>query len=190
MILACANILNGSITQSRQLSLLASAKKVSSNHIVWKGYSGYFLWHVGKDLYEETAKSMEGVLLDEYYGKAKVEGCSFEVMWQDGDSSPENSVTKYHPDGKVYKCGGMLRGPMPTVWKKQRKKRSFILTLRQSIRINSWLQSVSCTRHRAGSGYMSYSFIRFCSMQQCQNPTEFSTQLRNLSNYHVRDIRE
>ena len=58
---------------------------------------------------------MEGVLLDEYYGKAKVEGCSVEVMCQDGDSSPENSVAKYHPDGKVYKCGGILRGPMPTV---------------------------------------------------------------------------
>ena len=107
MILACANIMNVSITQSRQLSLLASAKKVSSNHIVWKGYSGYFLWHVGKDLYEETAKSMEGVLLDEYYVKAKVEGCSFEVMWQDGDSSPESSVAKYHPD-RVFIWGRRL----------------------------------------------------------------------------------
>ena len=125
MILACANIMNVSITQSRQLSLLASAKKVSSNHIVWKGYSGYFLWHVGKDLYEETAKSMEGVLLDEYYGKAKVEGCSFEVMWQDGDSSSENSVTKYHPDGKVYKCGGHVERAHANSLKEAAKKKEF-----------------------------------------------------------------
>ena len=41
---------------------------------------------VHEDLYEETAKSMEGVLPDECYGQGKVYGCPVEVVWQDRDS--------------------------------------------------------------------------------------------------------
>ena len=53
-----------------------------------------------------------------------------------------------------------------------------------------------CTRHRAGRGCMSDSFIKdarinhFCCLQQCQNPTEYATRLRSLSKYHVKDILE
>ena len=63
---------------------------------------------------------------------------------------------------------------------------------------NKFLQVMSAkcqhTRHRAGCGCMSDSFIKgarinhFRCLQQCQNPTEYFTGLRNLSNDHVRDI--
>ena len=60
---------------------------------------------VEEDLYEGTAKSMEGRLAEECYRKAKDEGCGVEVVWQDGDSSSSLSVEKNFGKGKVFKCG-------------------------------------------------------------------------------------
>jgi len=53
------------------------------------------------DLYEGTAKSMEGMLADEWYKQAKDEGCDIVVVWQDGDSSSQKSVEKHHGKGSV-----------------------------------------------------------------------------------------
>ena len=61
---------------------------------------------VEDELYEGTAKSMEGILAEECYKQAKDEGCKVEVVWQDGDSSAAKAVMLHHPDGKIYKCGG------------------------------------------------------------------------------------
>ena len=72
--------------------------------------------------------------MDEYYGKAKVEGCSVEVVWQDRDSSSAKSVTKHHPDEKVYKCGEHVGRAHANSLKEAAKKRSFLLTLRESFR--------------------------------------------------------
>lgn len=70
----------------------------NSSFVVKNYLTGGLLWYghkcmrgndnvVEEDLYQGTAKSMEGVLSDECYKQAKVEGCSVEVVWQDGDSS-------------------------------------------------------------------------------------------------------
>ena len=80
---------------------------------------------VDEDLYEGTAKSMEGVLWDECYGQAKVEGCSVEVMWQDRDSSSAKSVAKHHPDGKVYKCAVHVGRAHANSLKEPAKKKEF-----------------------------------------------------------------
>ena len=61
---------------------------------------------VDDDLYEGTAKSMEGFLAEECYKEAKDEGCKVEVVWQDGDSSAAKSVRQQFPEAKVFKCGG------------------------------------------------------------------------------------
>jgi hypothetical protein len=58
------------------------------------------------ELYEGTAKSMEGVLADECYQQAKEEECNVNTVWQDGDSSSSNAVKLHHPNANVYKCGG------------------------------------------------------------------------------------
>ena len=59
-----------------------------------------------EELYEGTAKSIEGALAEECHKEAKEEGCKVEVVWQDGDSSSAKSVAKYHGEGKVFKSGG------------------------------------------------------------------------------------
>ena len=61
---------------------------------------------VEDELFEGTAKFMEGIPAEECYKEARDEGCKVEVVWQDGDSSSAKSVQKYHPDGKIFKCGG------------------------------------------------------------------------------------
>lgn len=63
---------------------------------------------VNEELFEGTAKSMKGILADECYKQAVGEGCKVEVVWQDGDSSAAKAMRQYHPDGKVFKCGGYI----------------------------------------------------------------------------------
>ena len=80
---------------------------------------------VEEDLYEGTAKSMEGVLSNECYAQAKDEGCCVEVVWQDGDSSSAKSVALHHPNGKVYKCGGHVGRAHTNCLKEAAKKKEF-----------------------------------------------------------------
>lgn len=61
---------------------------------------------VNKELFEGTAKSVEGILAEECYKQAADEGSKVEVVWQDGDSSAAKAIRQCHPDGKVFKCGG------------------------------------------------------------------------------------
>ena len=66
-----------------------------------------------EELYEGTAKSMEGTLADECYGQAKNEGCKVKVVWQD------------HPTGKVHKCGGHVGRVHTNNLKEAAKKKEF-----------------------------------------------------------------
>ena len=61
---------------------------------------------VDDDLYEGTAKLMEGFLVEECYKEAKDEGFKVKVVWQDVDSSAAKSVRQQFPEAKVFKCGG------------------------------------------------------------------------------------
>ena len=60
------------------------------------------------DLFMATAKSMEGILADECYHRAKDEGCNVVVVWQDGNSSSQKSVEKVFgaEPRRLFKCGG------------------------------------------------------------------------------------
>ena len=60
---------------------------------------------VEEEVYGGMAKSMEGRVAEECYGKATEEGCGVEVVWQNGDSSSSLSVEKHYGKGKVFKCG-------------------------------------------------------------------------------------
>ena len=61
---------------------------------------------ISEELYADTAKSMEGVLVKECYKEAKGEGCNVDTVWQDEDSSSAKSVTEHHSYSIVYRCGG------------------------------------------------------------------------------------
>lgn len=63
---------------------------------------------VEDELFEGTAKSMEGILAEECYKQAKEEDCKVEVVWQDGNSSAAKAVAALHPEGKIFKCGGYV----------------------------------------------------------------------------------
>jgi len=82
-------------------------KNYLTGGLVWYGHkcmqsSGYV---IEEDLYEKTAKSMEGVLADKCYTQAKEEGCVMNTVWQDGDSSSAKSVTLHHLATRVFECG-------------------------------------------------------------------------------------
>lgn len=53
---------------------------------------------VDEELFEGTAKSMEGFFAGECYKEAREEGCKGEVVWQDGDSSASKSVLVQYPE--------------------------------------------------------------------------------------------
>ena len=80
---------------------------------------------VEDELFEGTAKSMEGVLASECYEQAKSEGCKVEVVWQDGDSSAAKSISQHHPTGKVYKCGGHVGRAHTNNLKEAAKRKEF-----------------------------------------------------------------
>ena len=67
------------------------------------------------DLYEGTAKSMEGMLADECYKQAKDEGCDIVVVWQDGDSSSQNQWRNTMEKGKCSNVVVMLDVHIQTI---------------------------------------------------------------------------
>ena len=78
-------------------------KNYMTGGLLWYGHKCMHRNDVVVDeLYEETAKLMEGFLA-ECYKEAKEEGCRVEVVWQDG-------LKKQFPEAKVYKCGGPVGG--------------------------------------------------------------------------------
>ena len=61
------------------------------------------------ELYQGTAKSIEGYLAGVLFEKAKEEGCTIEINWQDQDSSSEKSfraVYTSETSSRVMKYGG------------------------------------------------------------------------------------
>ena len=62
-------------------------------------------------LYQGTAKSREGYIAGVLFEKAKEEGCTIEINWQDQDSSSEKSFHAVYTSetiSRVMKCGGHL----------------------------------------------------------------------------------
>ena len=118
---------------------------------------------VEADLYEGTAKSMEGVLSNECYEQAKDEGYWVEVVWQDGDSSSAKSVYLHHPNGKVYKCGGHVGRAHTNCLKGAAKRKEFSVDIKNKYK-DAFPQVLTakchCKRHKAGSGCLSDSFIK------------------------------
>lgn len=154
---------------------------------------------IEEDLYEGTAKPMEGVLADECYKQAKEEGCVVNTVWQDGDSSSAKSVTLHHPTTKVFKCGGHVGRAFANSLKEASKKKEFSVDIKQKYMEKFPLVETvkcKCNRHKLSCGCLSDAFIKgarinhFCLLQQCKEPEEYAKRLRNLSQYHCRDIHQ
>ena len=176
---------------------------------VIKNYlSGALLWFghkcmrgkdgiVEDDLYEGTAKSMEGMLADECYKQAKDEGCDIAVVWQDGDSSSQKSVEKHHGKGKVFKCGGHVGRAHTNNLKEAAKLKQFSETVKQRHREqfpDVDTAKCQCKRHSQTCGCLSEQFIKgarinhFCCLQQCNSPAEYARRMRALGEFHSKDI--
>ena len=154
---------------------------------------------VEEELYEGTAKSMEGVLADECYEQAKNEGCKVEVVWQDGDSSAAKSISLHHPTGKVYKCGGHVGRAHTNNLREAAKRKEFSEDMKSKYKAKFpeiETAKCKCKRHRAGCGCISDSFIKgarinhFCCLQQYTNPDDYAQHVRVFSKYHERDIHD
>ena len=98
-----------------------------NGYFVIKNYmTGGLLWYghkymrgkddvVDEDLYEGTAKSMEGVLSDECYGQAKVEGALLRLCGRTEIPVQQSLLLSTILMERCTNVGGMLEGPMPTV---------------------------------------------------------------------------
>lgn len=83
-------------------------------HACMKGFDSI----ITDDLYQGTAKSAEGYLAGILFEKAKEEGCTIEVNWQDQDSSSEKSVCIVYTSetsSRVMKCGRNVGRSMETL---------------------------------------------------------------------------
>ena len=150
------------------------------------------------ELFQGTAKSMEGILADECYQQAKDEGCKVAVVWQDGDSSSQKSVEKVYgkEPRKVFKCGGHVGRAHANNLKELAKQKVFSAT--QITRLKEKFPMVestkcNCKRHSKSCGCLSDAFIKnarinhFCCLQQCKNPEEYAQRMRALGDYHSKD---
>ena len=182
----------------------------NGSFIIKNYFTGGLLWYGhkcmrGKDdvvedvLFEGTAKSMEGILVEECYKQAKEEKCKVEVVWQDGDSSVAKAVAAHHPEGKIYKCGGHVGRAHYNQLKEASKKKQFSTDIKNKYKEKfPQVQSVVCKgeRHKSGCGCLGDSFLtnarinHFCCLQQCDNPQEYARRMRALGQYHCRDIHE
>lgn len=138
----------------------------NGSFIIKNYLTGGLLWYGhkcmrGKDgvledeLFEGTAKSMEGILAEECYKEARDEGCKVEVVWQDGDSSAALAVSKFHKEGKVYKCGGHVGRAHYNKLKEVSKKKVFSADIKTKYKEKfPHVESVACKceKHKAGYG--------------------------------------
>lgn len=154
---------------------------------------------VEDELFEGTAKSMEGILAEKCYKEARDEGCKVEVVWQDGDSSSAKPVKKYHPDGKIFKCGGHVGRAHFNQLKELAKKKEFSADIKWKNKDNFpnvMTTKCKCERHKAGCRCLGDNFLtsarinHFCCLQQCDDPQEYARRMRALGEYHCRDIHE
>lgn len=75
--------------------------------------------------WKKAVVTSDGMLVDNCHKQAKVEGCIVDTVWQDGDSSPAESVTAPHPTAKVYKCGDHVGRAFTNSLKEVAKKKEF-----------------------------------------------------------------
>jgi len=150
------------------------------------------------ELFQGTAKSMEGILADECYQQAKNEGCEIAVVWQDGDSSSQKSVEKVYgkEPRRVFKCGGHVGRAHANNLKELAKQKVF--SAAQIARLKDKFPEAEsakceCKRHSKSCGCLSDTFIQnarinhFCCLQQCKNPEDYAKRMRDLGGHHSKD---
>ena len=138
---------------------------------------------IDEELYAGTAKSMEGVLAGECYKQAKEEGCHVNTVWQDGDSSSAKSVTEYHSNSKVYKCGGHVGRAHTNNLKEAAKKKEFSNDIAQKFKDkfpNIKTLKCKCGRHKSACGCLSETFIKGAhtnNLKEAAKKKEFSNDI-------------
>lgn len=145
------------------------------------------------ELFEGTAKSMEGILAEECHKQAKEEKYKMEVVWQDGDSSAAKAVAAHHPEGKIYKCGGHVGQAHYNQLKEASKKKKLSIDIKNKYKEKfPQVQSVvcKCERNKSGCGCLGGSFLTNACINHCDNPQEYARRMRALGEYHCRDIHE
>jgi hypothetical protein len=180
----------------------------NGSFIIKNYFTGGILWYghkcvrgkdnvIDEELFAGTSKSMEGYLAEECYKEAKDEGCDVEVVWQDGDSSAANAISKWHPKGEIYKCGGHVGRAHYNKLKEVAKQKEFSATLKK--KYQGQFPSVltakcKCDRHKSGFGSLGDSFLtnarinHFCCLQECDKSEEYARRMIALGTYHSKDV--
>ena len=169
----------------------------NGSFIIKNYFTGGLLWYghkcmhgrdyiIDDELFAGTSKSMEGCLAEECYKEAKGEECNVEVVWQDGDSSAASAISIWHPEGKIYKCGGHVGTAHYNKLKELAKQKEFSATLKKKHKGQFpavLTAKCKCERHKAGCGCLGESFLtsarinHFCCLQQCNERKEYARRM-------------
>ncbi len=155
------------------------------------------------ELYQGTAKSAEGYLAGILFEKAKDEGCTIQVNWQDQDSSSGKSFRAVYgteTSARVMKCGGHVGRSHANALKEMKSKKDFDTGYVSKHKGEfPAVQEVVCKckgkRHSKKCGCFNDAFIEsarrnlFCAITQCGNSASaFAQRIRDLGRYHTRGI--
>ena len=152
---------------------------------------------IQEELYQGTSKSAEGYGARLTLKKAKEEGLSIEVHWQDADSSSSNVVAEHFSDAKVMICGGHAGRAHKKQLENLSKMKSFSNDFKSAHskmfpQVNDVVCHCSSSRHSVGCGCLSDAFIERARnnfsfiLSDSQSSEEFATRLRSLPR-HARD---
>lgn len=137
------------------------------------------------------------------FNKAKEEGMSIELNWQDQDSSSGLSFRSVFPDGdlnRIMLCGGHVGRSHGNNMKEYKAKKMVDKGfLDKHKKDYPSLQSVECVcagkKHSKNCGCINDNFIvsakrnHFSALKQSGNdPSEYARRMRILGKYHCRDI--
>ncbi|KXJ07142.1 hypothetical protein AC249_AIPGENE6000 [Exaiptasia diaphana] len=155
------------------------------------------------ELWQGTAKAAEGHMAHVLFNKAKEEGMSIALNWQDQDSSSGQSFRSVFPDGdlnRIMLCGGHVGRSHGNNIKEYKGKKvldqGFIDKHKNE---NPDVLSVKCVcagkKHSKNCGCINDNFIlgakrnHFSALKQSgNNPSEYSRRMKILGRYHCRDI--
>ena len=148
-------------------------------------------------------QSQEGYLAGILFEKAKEEGYTIEINWQDQDSSSEKSFRAAYTSetsSRVMKCGGHVGRAHAKALKDLKPKKEFDTgyIAKHKEEFPDVDKVVCCCkgkRHSAKCGGLTDSFIEsawrnlFCAITQCgNNAAAFEQRMRDLGRYHARGI--
>ena len=157
---------------------------------------------IDEPLYPGTSKSAEGHMARVLFQRAKDEGCTIEVNWQDNDSSSAKAVRDVFDDAKIMHCAGHVGRAHGNRLTDLKSLKTFSAAyIKKHCHTHPNVATVKCVcqgkNHHQGCGCITEGFIRaarinhfLCCVQADCNPSQYEERMRQLGKYHGRGIHQ